>query len=228
VKPATAVLALSVSALICAAAPAVAQFDASVRPAPTVEADPLAPPVKAKARPDADGPPVDPTPTVAPEQLGPELWRGARVGMAAPDVTKLFPEARPSKGEVRADLTKSGLLLHIPFAGAPATVQFYFKTGGLIAVIIDRRDVQSGQTAENLQIAHAIVDDLTAQYGPPHRCVEQPQVTALTCDWVRGPIKVLASYRDMGGALPALSVTYRLLKEEKIWTPGPVKKLRGR
>jgi hypothetical protein len=224
VKLATAVLALSASALICAAAPAVAQVDASPRP----EVDPLAPSTAPKARPDADGPPVDAAPTVAPEKLGPELWRGARIGMTSPDVAKLFPAARPSKGEVRADGTKSDLLLHVDVAGAPASVQFYFKAGGLIAVIADRRDVQSGRTAENLQTAHAVVDQLTAQYGRPHRCTEQPKVAALTCDWPMGQIKVLASYRDMGGALPTLSVTFRLLKDEKIWSPGPVKKLRGR
>ena len=51
----------------------------------------------------------------------------------------------------------------------------------------------------------------------------------MTCVWTFGEAgKALLNYRDIGGASPTLSVSYRKLKDAKPWTPGPVKKLKPR
>ena len=131
-------------------------------------------------------------------------------------------------GEMRADGSRSGLAMRVNFDGGPAVAQFYFKADRLTAVIIDRRDLKSGRTAENLAVTQALMDQLAAENGEPRRCVRLDGVSALTCSWPKTAIKVVASYRDMGGKLPTLSVTYSPLVEKKIWEPAPVKKLRAR
>jgi hypothetical protein len=177
------------------------------------------------AQPDLTPRPPQLTP---PDQLGPALWRGARIGMSRTDVTALFPAVTPSKGESLPNGSKSAFNLTTELGGAPATAQFYFNPDGLSAVIIDRPDVAPHATQQNLVKAHQVVDQLTAEYGPPKTCAERSRLAALTCDWTLGEAKAVASYRDIGGASPTLSVTYRKLKTVKPWAPGPVRKLKPR
>jgi len=169
-----------------------------------------------------------PQPPVPPRPLGPELWRGARFGMAQEDVAALFPKATPSTGEALAKGPKSALKLPVDIGAAPATAQFYFTTDGLDSIIIDRPDVAAHKTDENLAKAHRVVDQLTTEHGQPKTCAEQRRLASLTCVWVLGEAKAILSYRDIGGAAPMLSVSYRKLNDVKPWAPGPVKKLKAR
>lgn len=178
-----------------------------------------------KPKPAADAKPARPIP---PRPLGPELWHGARTGMAQEDVAAMFPAAKPSGGELLPGGSKSALTLPVQLGGAAATAQFYFDTNGLVAIIIDRPDVVAEKTDENLVKAHQVVDQLTAEHGQPKTCVEQRKMAALTCTWAFGDAKAIASYRDIGGAAPKLSVAYRKFKDAKLWEPGPVKKLKPR
>ena len=277
VKFATIVTALSAAGLIGVTTPALAQIDSTRGVVSVIPPDPLAE-TKGPASAADDSPPVDTAPVGPPRRLGPELWRGARVGMGVADVSKLYPAVqpptaepgvtpvvdeatggalprvtltvtpsttatgttatgavaagseteKPASGEVRADGSRAALLLHLRFAGAPSVAQFYFKADKLAAVIIDRRDLKAGHAAENMAATQAVIDRLTANYGSPRRCVDLNRISARTCNWTLGETKVVASYRDIGGALPTLSVTYSLAKDEKVWQPGPVRKLRGR
>ena len=178
-----------------------------------------------KPKPAADAKPAKPIP---PRPLGPELWHGARTGMAPEDVIPLFPGVKPSAGELLPHGPKSGLTLPVQMGGAAATAQFYFDPNGLDAIIIDRPDVVAGKTDENLVKAHQVVDQLTTEHGQPKSCTEQPKLAALTCLWVFGDAKAIVSYRDIGGGAPKLSVAYRKFKDTKPWEPGPVKKLKPR
>lgn len=272
VKFAAIVTALSAAGLIGVTTPALAQIDSTGGTVSVTPPDPLAE-TQGPAGAADDSPPVDTAPVGPPRHLGPELWRGARVGMGVADIAKLYPAARapttepdvapvvdeatggalprvtltvtPSTtaagtvatgsasdkaapGEVRADGSRAALLLHLRFAGGPSIAQFYFKADKLAAVIIDRHDIKAGHADENMAATQAVIDRLTANYGSPRRCVDLNRISARTCNWILGETKVVASYRDMGGALPTLSVTYSLAKDEKVWQPGPVKKLRGR
>ncbi len=169
-----------------------------------------------------------PPPPAPPLPLGPELWRGARIGMSEKDVAALFPKALPVVGEALAKGPKSGLKLAVDLGGAPAAVQFYFTTDGLDSIIIDRTDVAAHKTKENLVKAHLVVDQLTSEHGQPKICAERPGLAALTCTWELGEAKAIVSYRDIGGSSPTLSVSYRKLNDIKAWAPGPVKKLKPR
>ena len=183
-------------------------------------------PLAAAAQPDVVQKPATPPPPPLP--LGPELWHGARIGMSQADVATHFPAATPSAGETLPNGAKSALSLSAPLGGAPATAQFYFDAHGLAAVIIDRRDVAAGKTDENLAKAHQVVDQLTSEYGKPANCSEQRRLAALTCIWTLGEAKAVASYRDVGGAAPTLTVSFRKLKDASPWAPGPVRKLKAR
>jgi hypothetical protein len=174
------------------------------------------------AKPTAPAPPP-------PRVLGAELWRGARVGMAQEDVAKLFPEAAASSGELLPRGGRSALKLSTPIAGANANVQFYFDAdGGLETVIVDRPDVSAHQTEQNLAKAHAVADALAGQFGKAPDCSEQRRMAALTCTWSLGEAKAILSYRDIGGAAPSLSVTYRKAKDTPPWAPRAVRKLKSR
>lgn len=179
----------------------------------------------ASAQPDVASKPAAPAP---PRPLGPELWRGARVGMSPEDIAARFPKAVPSKGEALAKGPKSALSLPVQLGGVAAVAQFYFTVDGLDSIIIDRSDLAAHKTDQNLVKAHQIVDQLTQDYGAPKTCAEQPRVAALTCSWVLGEAKATVSYRDIGGAAPALSLSYRRLDDTKPWAPRPVKKLKMR
>lgn len=179
----------------------------------------------ALAQPDV---PAKPQTAVPPKPLGPELWRGARIGMSEKDVAALFPKAAPSAGEALAKGPKSALKLPVDIGGAPGFAQFYFTTDGLDSIIIDRPDVAAHKTEDNLAKAHKVVDQMTSEHGQPKTCAEQRRLDSLTCVWVLGDAKAIVSYRDIGGATPALSVTYRKLNDVKPWAPGPVKKLKAR
>jgi hypothetical protein len=168
-------------------------------------------------------------PAGPPRVLGPELWRGARVGMSQDDVATLFPTATPSRGELLPKGGRSALQLSTPVGGTSAITQFYFDAeGGLETVIVDPREVAAHQTEQNLAKAHALADQLTAQYAKPPTCAEQPHIAALTCSWVIGEAKAILSYRDVGGAAPSLSITYRKLQDAPAWAPRPVRKLKAR
>jgi hypothetical protein len=180
----------------------------------------------AVAQPDSDDKPPPPPP---PRVLGPELWHGARTGMGEDDISKLFPNTTPSKGEALPAGSKSALQLKTELAGSPATAQFFFDTNGdLTTIIIDRADVTAHKTTDNLAKAHKVADQLTADHGQAKSCSEQPQLASLMCTWNLGDAKAVLSYRDIAGSAPALNVTYRKRSDIKPWAPRPVKHLRPR
>ena len=172
--------------------------------------------------------PDKPAPAPPPPPLGPELWRGARIGMAQTDIAARFPAATASKGELLPSGARSALTLPTKIAGAPANAQFYFDADGLASIIINRPDVVAGKTAANLVKARGVVEAVAAEEGKPGNCIEQPRITALTCTWSQGEAKAVVSYRDVGGAAPTLNVSYRRLSDKKPWQPGPVRKLKPR
>jgi hypothetical protein len=177
----------------------------------------------------AQAQPKKPAPAPAPPPPpGPELWNGARIYMSQTEVAALFPAAKGSKGELLPSGARSGLTLATKVAGAPATAQFYFDANGLVSIIIDRPDVVAHKTDQNLVKAHQVIDAITAEHGKPSVCAEQPKVASLTCTWPLGEIKAVVNYRDIGGAMPTLSISYRRLNDKKPWAPRPVKKLKPR
>lgn len=163
-----------------------------------------------------------------PRRLGPALWHGARLGAGRDDVAALFPAATASGGEALPGGAKSGLVLATKLGGAPASAQFYFLADSLETIIVDRPDVVPGDTAGNLIKAHGVADELAREYGKPGACDEQRRVAVLICTWTLGEAKAILSYRDVGGAAPRLSVSYRRLNDVKPWAPGPVKRLKPR
>ncbi len=169
-------------------------------------------------------------PAAAPPPLlvGPELWRGARIGMEPAEISARFPAAAPSKGELLPDGARSELALDTTVGGALANAQFYFNANGLETIIVDRADVAPKKTEDNLAKAHRIVDELTAEYGEPTACTEQRQLAALTCTWIFGQSKAVLSYRDTGGWAPRLSLAYRKANDDKPWAPRPVRRLKSR
>jgi hypothetical protein len=148
--------------------------------------------------------------------------------MGQEDVAKLFPTATASKGELLRGGSKSGLTLPVQLAGTPATAQFYFDTYGLTEIIIDRPDVVAHKTDDNLARARKIEEQLTAELGAPKSCDAHPGLAALDCLWVFGDAKAILAYRDIGGAAPTLTVSYRKLNDVKPWEPRPVKHLKAR
>lgn len=149
--------------------------------------------------------------------------------MGADDITKLFPNTSPSKGEALPAGSKSALQLKTELGGAPATAQFFFGADGdLTEIIIDRPDVVAHKTTDNLAKAHKVADQLTTGYGKPKSCSEQPQLTSLTCTWYLGDAKAILSYRDIAGNAPTLNVTFRNRNDVKPWAPRPVKHLHSR
>ncbi|HEX4180297.1 MAG TPA: hypothetical protein VHY32_05865 [Caulobacteraceae bacterium] len=163
-----------------------------------------------------------------PPPLGPELWRGARIGMSQNDVTALFPKATPSKGEILPTGARSGLTLPVTVGGAAANAQFYFDTSGLQTIIIDRPDVVAGKTDENLAKARRIIADVTAAWGAPASCIDRRRLAALNCTWKLEKTQTVVSYRDVAGFAPSLNIAFRKRDDLKIWAPGPVKKLKLR
>jgi hypothetical protein len=164
-----------------------------------------------------------------PRVLGPELWNGARIGMAQADIAKLFPSATIVSGEALFDGARSGLKLAAPFAGEKATAQFYFDaTGGLETIIFDQPDVAVHQSQPNLARAHALAEQLSARYGKPADCAERARVASYGCTWNLGEAKAVLSYRDIGGATPSLTVSFRKRLDEPAWAPRPVRRLKSR
>ena len=167
-------------------------------------------------------------PAAPPRRLGPELWHGARIGEGQTDVAARFPATTASSGEALPGGARSALVLATELGGAPASAQFYFLTDSLDTIIIDRPDVTAGNTEGNLAKAHSVADQLSGEYRKPGACTEERRLAALTCIWVLGEAKAILSYRDIGGAAPKLSVSYRAVKDIKPWAPGPVKRLKPR
>ena len=177
----------------------------------------------ATAQPDAA------SPSAPPSELGPELWDGARVGMGQEDIVRRFPAAVATPGELLPSGAKSALVLATPFGGGPARLQFYFDAqGGLAEVIADRGDVGAHHTDDNLAKARALGDRLAARYGKPGECAEQRSIASLTCTWVIGETKTILSYRDVAGATPSLSVSFRKRQDTPPWTPRAVRRLKPR
>lgn len=148
--------------------------------------------------------------------------------MTQDQVSALFPKATASKGELLPNGARSALTLPVTAGGATANAQFYFDANGLATVIIDRPDVAAGKTDDNLAKARLVIADITTEHGAPSACTEQRRLAALTCSWKLGDAKAVVSYRDVAGASPSLSVSYRKASDVKLWAPGPVKHLKLR
>lgn len=140
----------------------------------------------------------------------PDLWNGAEAGMSIDRVATLFPQANPETGQTREDGSQAGLSIPAQLAGSPAEAVFFFHNRNLSAVIVESQSVQPDRSRENLAETRRIIALATSQYGRPRRCIDRPELAALTCDWVVGGMKVAVSYRDVAGRDPGLSVLYGL------------------
>ncbi len=157
--------------------------------------------------------PAPRTPALGEPLRGLDLWRGARVGMNAGEVRRLFPAASAppaptmlTGGEVDR-LQLAGAFL----GGVTATAHFFFKDGGLVSVELFLPDLPVGSSRRNLAEVGRIAADLTARYGAPYDCGEKggADVTAYGCKWLRSPLSVRLWYMDVAGQAPLSYVAFR-------------------
>ena len=164
-------------------------------------------------------------------QLGPELWRGARVGMTSNQVHALFPMARtaPSQLITRPPVANAVAGGSAVWAvdeevfGRPAYATYYFGPAGLLEVVVNVQGLRIRHTRDNVQAARDIRTGLLQYYGRPRVCEDTAKrgLDRLDCRWVTPSVQVGLSYVDYGGLSPNLDVAVRALAG-KLHETGPV------
>lgn len=163
--------------------------------------------------------------------LGPELWRGARVGMTPDQVHALFPMARsaPDKLITRPPVDNAVVGGSAKWAvdeevfGRPAFATYYFGPGGLLEVVVNVKGLRVRHTRDNVEAARDIRAGLLHYYGRPRVCEDTARrgLDRLDCRWVTPTVQVGLSYVDYGGLSPNLDVAVRALAG-KLRETGPV------
>ncbi len=167
----------------------------------------------------------------APSPLGPELWRGARVGMTPDQVHALFPMARnaPSNLITRPPVANAVVGGSAVWAvdeevfGRPSYATYYFGPAGLLEVVVNVKDLRLRHTRDNFEVARAIRSGLLQYYGRPTVCEDTAKrgLDRLDCRWVTPSVQVGLSYVDYGGLSPNLDVAVRALAG-RLHETGPV------
>ena len=175
--------------------------------------------------------PVVTSPAAGSSQFGPELWRGARVGMTPDQVHALFPMARsaPSQLITRPPVANAVVGGSAVWAveeevfGRPANATYYFGPGGLLEVVVNVQGLRIRHTRDNVQTARSIRTGLLQYYGHPRVCEDTAKrgLDRLDCRWVTPSVQVGLSYVDYGGLSPNLDVAVRALAG-KLHETGPV------
>jgi hypothetical protein len=141
------------------------------------------------------------------------LWRGLNLGASPKTVSQAFPEAKQppvtltlSDGETDQLVTNS-FFVDDRFM----EVRFFFREGGLTAVMLSPASMDPAHPALNLRAATAIAAQLTDQYGTPFDCGDKSfaQVALYECKWLAKPIVVRLWYLDVLGQSPSLRVVFR-------------------
>ncbi len=141
------------------------------------------------------------------------LWRGLPVGASVTEVKNAFPTAtRPLAPTTLADGSSDDLTTTAFVDGDRfMRISFFFREGGLTAVMLTPPAVAPDRPGANLQIASAMAADFTARYGAPFDCgdASDPGLSLYRCKWLDGPIVIRLWYMDALGQAPILRVVYR-------------------
>lgn len=152
-------------------------------------------------------------PTVADPVKGLDLWRGAKVGMSAAEVQRLFPLAGPpANSTILTGGQVDRLQLEpIDLNGRPATAHFYFAGPQLVAVELTASGFKPGKPARNIELAKSIADGYSATYGPGYDCGPKSlgDIAVYECKWLKGRLSIQLWYMDVAGQAPLFYVAYR-------------------
>jgi hypothetical protein len=144
---------------------------------------------------------------------GLDLWRGAKVGMSADEVQRLFPRAgSPSKPTILTGGQMDRLQLEpIDLDGRPATAHFYFAGPQLVAVELTASGFKSGEPAHNIERAKRIAAGYSATYGQGYDCGDKSlgDIAAYECKWLKGRLSIQLWYMDVAGQAPLFYIAYR-------------------
>ena len=167
----------------------------------------------------------------ATQTLGPELWRGARVGMTPDQVHSLFPMARsaPTSLVTRPPVANAVVGGSAVWAvdeevfGRSAYATYYFGSAGLLEVVVNVKGLRVRHTRDNFETARAIRSGLLQYYGRPTVCEDTAKrgLDRLDCRWATPLVQVGLSYVDYGGLSPNLDVAVRA-PAGKLHETGPV------
>ena len=141
------------------------------------------------------------------------LWRGLNLGATPKTVSRAFPDAkRPPLTVTLADGETDDLVTNAFFVDDRfMEVRFFFREGGLTAVMLSPASIDPAHPAHNLQAATAMATRLTARYGAPFDCGDKSfaQVALYECKWLAKPIVIRLWYLDVLGEAPSLRVVFR-------------------
>ena len=170
-------------------------------------------------------------PAPAPSPLGPELWRGARVGMTPGEVHALFPMARTALADLitRPPVANAVVGGSAVWAvdeevfGRPSYATYYFGPAGLLEVVVNVKGLRIRHTRDNVEVARAVRAGLLQYYGRPTVCEDTARrgLDRLDCRWATPSVQVGLSYVDYGGLSPNLDVAVRALAG-RLHESGPV------
>jgi hypothetical protein len=141
------------------------------------------------------------------------LWRGLNLGATPKTVGRAFPDAKlPPVTVTLADGETDDLVTNAFFVDDRfMEVRFFFREGGLTAVMLSPASIDPAHPTRNLQAATAMADRLTAGYGAPFDCGDKSyaQVDLYECKWLAKPIVIRLWYLDVLGQAPSLRVVFR-------------------
>ena len=141
------------------------------------------------------------------------LWRGLNLGASPKTVSHAFPDARqPPITITLADGETDDLVTHAFFVDDRfMEVRFFFREGGLTAVMLSPASIEPAHGEQNLLAATAMADRLTARYGAPFDCGDKSyaHVDLYECKWLAKPIVIRLWYLDVLGEAPSLRVVFR-------------------
>jgi hypothetical protein len=141
------------------------------------------------------------------------LWRGLNLGATPKTVSRAFPDAKqPPVTVTLADGETDDLVTNAFFVDDRfMEVRFFFREGGLTAVMLSPASIDPAHPARNLQAATAMAGRLTGQYGAPFDCGDKSyaQVALYECKWLAKPIVIRLWYLDVLGEAPSLRVVFR-------------------
>jgi hypothetical protein len=141
-----------------------------------------------------------------------ELWRGLELGASANTVREAFPAAtRPLAITTLSDGETDDLVTNGFFDGDRfLQVRFFFRDGGLTAVMLAPAAIQPNPTLSHRQ-AEQMADELTGRYGEPFDCGDNAHagVDLFECKWLAKPLVIRLWYMDVLGQAPTLRIVYR-------------------
>jgi hypothetical protein len=141
------------------------------------------------------------------------LWRGLNLGASPKTVSEAFPEAKqPPVTITLADGETDQLVTNSFFVDDRfMEVRFFFREGGLTAVMLSPASIDPSHPALNRRAAAAMAAKLTDEYGAPFDCGDKSfaQVALYECKWLAKPIVIRLWYLDVLGQAPSLRVVFR-------------------